>query len=125
MNKTDENNSKLSNLWPTFNKIRSKVAKHGLNLWNFFKPLDPNGDKLLSESKFLNVFTNQIKTIIELSDQEICELTDYFCVPDGRILYHQFCEVIHSNGKFITNLIFVRILNFDNEIISFLCVFDS
>lgn len=35
---------------------------------------------------------------IGLSDQEIGDLADYFRVQDGRILYTQFCEVIHDSG---------------------------
>jgi len=39
-----------------------------------------------------------LKGVIGLSDKEICDLTDYFRIQDGRILYSQFCELIHDSG---------------------------
>lgn len=54
--------------------------------------------KLNVETKFINVLGCQLRGEIGLSEQEICELTDYFRVQDGRIAYNQFCDVIYSNG---------------------------
>jgi len=50
------------------------------------------------ESKFVSVLAGPLKSVIGLSDTEICELTDYFRIEDGRIFYTQFCEVIHDSG---------------------------
>ncbi|XP_018359818.1 PREDICTED: uncharacterized protein LOC108759052 isoform X1 [Trachymyrmex cornetzi] len=49
------------------------------------------------ESKFISVLAGPLKGVIGLSDKEICDLTDYFRIQDGRILYSQFCEVIHDS----------------------------
>lgn len=51
-----------------------------------------------TEAKFINVFGEQLRGIIGLSEEEIAELTDYFRVQDGRIAYAQLCSVIHENG---------------------------
>jgi hypothetical protein len=59
------------------------------------------------ESKFITILSGQLKGIIGLSDQEITELADYFRVQDGRILYKQFCEVIHDSGKYNFNVFFI------------------
>jgi len=57
----------------------------------------------LTESKFINVLGCELRGCIGLSNQEIEELTDYFRVQDGRIAYVQFCNVIHSNGKNVSD----------------------
>ncbi|KYM82924.1 hypothetical protein ALC53_06636 [Atta colombica] len=49
------------------------------------------------KSKFLSVLAGPLKGVIGLSDKEICDLTDYFRIQDGRILYSQFCEIIHDS----------------------------
>lgn len=51
-----------------------------------------------AESKFISVLAGPLKGVIGLSDKEICDLTDYFRIQDGRILYSQFCEIIHDNS---------------------------
>lgn len=51
-----------------------------------------------AESKFISVLAGPLKGVIGLSDKEICDLTDYFRIQDGRILYSQFCEVICDSG---------------------------
>ncbi|KZC06769.1 hypothetical protein WN55_07542 [Dufourea novaeangliae] len=69
----------------------------GFNLWDYYKPLDPDSNCLISESKFISILAGPLKDKIGLSDQEICDLADYFRVQDGRILYTQFCTIIHDN----------------------------
>ncbi|XP_043281125.1 uncharacterized protein [Venturia canescens] len=88
---------KLRDIWRTCNKIRGAVFRVGLNLWDYYKPLDPNNQKVLSEAKFVAVLAGPLKGAIGLSDSEICDLADYFRIQDGRILYSQLCEVIHDN----------------------------
>ncbi|XP_014603469.1 PREDICTED: uncharacterized protein LOC106786514 [Polistes canadensis] len=102
---------KLQDVWRTCNKIRAAIFRTGLNLWDYYKPLDPENNSLISEVKFVSVLCGPLKGIIGLSDKEICELADYFRVQDGRILYRQFCEVIHDsvpdfsgNKPFVTGL---------------------
>nr|XP_012223237.1 PREDICTED: uncharacterized protein LOC105672711 isoform X1 [Linepithema humile] len=81
----------------TCNKIRAVVFRIGLDLWEFYKPLDPDKRCLISESKFISVLAGPLKGVIGLSDKEICDVTDYFRIQDGRIHYSQFCEVIHDS----------------------------
>ncbi|XP_046666960.1 uncharacterized protein LOC124358706 [Homalodisca vitripennis] len=87
----------LLDIWRTCNKIRAAIFRSGLDLWNYYLPLDPEGYSLISESKFVSVLGGPLKDTIGLSEQEILELADYFKAPDGRILYRQFCQVIHDN----------------------------
>ncbi|XP_011637056.1 uncharacterized protein LOC105427136 [Pogonomyrmex barbatus] len=89
---------KLHDVWRTCNKIRAAVFRVGLDLWGYYKPLDPEGHCLISEAKFISVLAGPLKGVIGLSDKEICDLADYFRIQDGRILYSQFCEVIHDSG---------------------------
>ncbi|KAG7211846.1 hypothetical protein KM043_011069 [Ampulex compressa] len=101
----------LRDVWRACNKIRAAIFRVGLNLWEYYKTLDPNNNCLISESKFISVLTGPLKDMVGLSDKEISDLADYFRVQDGRILYSQFCEVIHDsvpgfdkNKPFVTGL---------------------
>lgn len=49
----------------------------------------------------MSVLAGPLKDVVGLSEQEILELSDYFKAPDGRVLYKQFCQVIHDNGSYI------------------------
>lgn len=111
MTQEDRLKTKLNDVWRTCNKIRSTVFRLGINLWDFFKKLDPSQNRLISEVKFIGVIGQQLRNIIGLSEQEISELTDYFRVQDGRIAYAQFCGVIHDNGK-VLNFIYLIKLKF-------------
>ncbi|XP_003693091.1 uncharacterized protein LOC100867927 [Apis florea] len=88
---------RLQDVWRTCNKIRAAIFRVGFNLWDFYKPLDPNNNSLISESKFISVLAGPLKDQIGLSDKEICDLADYFRVQDGRIFYTQFCDIIHTS----------------------------
>ncbi|KAI4498944.1 hypothetical protein M0802_006119 [Mischocyttarus mexicanus] len=94
---------KLQDVWRICNKIRAAIFRTGLNLWDHYKPLDPENNSLISEVKFVSVLCGPLKGIIGLSDKEICELADYFRVQDGRILYRQFCKVIHDGVPDFSN----------------------
>ncbi|KOX77600.1 hypothetical protein WN51_09264 [Melipona quadrifasciata] len=89
---------RLQDVWRTCNKIRAAIFRVGFNLWDFYKPLDPNKNCLISESKFISVLAGPLKDQIGLSDKEICDLADYFRVQDGRIFYTQFCQIIHDSA---------------------------
>ena len=43
---------KLRDIWRTCNKIRAAIFRVGLNLWDYYKPLDPNGNNLLSGTTY-------------------------------------------------------------------------
>ncbi|CAH0558987.1 unnamed protein product [Brassicogethes aeneus] len=88
---------KLGAVWRTCNKIRAAIFRLGLNLWEYFVPLDPQKNCLISESQFISVLSGQLRSTIGLSEQEISELADYFRVQDGRIFYTQLCQVIHDS----------------------------
>ncbi|KAL1506511.1 hypothetical protein ABEB36_005862 [Hypothenemus hampei] len=88
---------KLGDVWRTCNKIRAAIFRIGINLSEYFKPLDPHKNCLISESKFISVIHGQLGGTIGLSQQEVAELADYFRVPDGRIYYKQLCDVINDS----------------------------
>ncbi|CAG9816180.1 unnamed protein product [Phaedon cochleariae] len=92
-----QNDFESGGIWRTCNKIRAAIIRLGLNLFEYFQPLDPQRKCLISESQFISVIDKQLRKITGLSEQEIKELADYCRVPDGRIYYTQLCEVIHDN----------------------------
>ncbi|CAK1543733.1 unnamed protein product [Leptosia nina] len=87
---------RLADVWKTCNKIRAAAFRVGLNLWDFYRPLDPEGNSLISESKFVSILAGPLRSVIGLSDDEIAQVADYFRAQDGRILYHQLCQIIHG-----------------------------
>ncbi|KAG8034064.1 hypothetical protein G9C98_008545, partial [Cotesia typhae] len=87
---------KLTNIWRILNKIRAVVFRININLWEYFRPLDPNNTNLVSETKFIAILSGRLKNTLGLSNIEITELSDYFRTSTGRIYYSQFCEVIHD-----------------------------
>ncbi|XP_015123214.1 uncharacterized protein LOC107045443 [Diachasma alloeum] len=119
--KTPLKDLKFRDVWRVCNKIRAAVFRIDLNLWDYFKPLDPNNNGLISgikrpnpsnaiifprnlkfpsnilETKFIAIFTGPLRHCVGLSDPEIADLTDYFSIQDGRIIYSQLCQVIHDS----------------------------
>ncbi|KAG6448171.1 uncharacterized protein LOC115442276 [Manduca sexta] len=87
---------RLADVWKTCNKIRAAVFRVGLDLWEWYRPLDPEGNSLISESKFVSVLAGPLRSVVGLSDAEIAQLADYFRAQDGRVLYHQLCQIIHG-----------------------------
>ncbi|KAI8421319.1 hypothetical protein MSG28_008347 [Choristoneura fumiferana] len=87
---------RLADVWKTCNKIRAAAFRVGLNLWDWYRPLDPEGNSLISESKFVSVLAGPLRSVVGLSDAEIAQLADYFRAQDGRVLYHQLCQLIHG-----------------------------
>ncbi|KAJ8718752.1 hypothetical protein PYW07_016308 [Mythimna separata] len=87
---------RLADVWKTCNKIRAAAFRVGLNLWDWYRPLDPEGNSLMSESKFVSILAGPLRSVVGLSDAEIAQLADYFRAQDGRVLYHQLCQIIHG-----------------------------
>ncbi|CAG5034119.1 unnamed protein product [Parnassius apollo] len=54
---------------------------------------------LTAESKFISVLTGPLRSVIGLTDEEISQLADYFRTQDGRVLYHQLCQIIHGEEQ--------------------------
>ncbi|XP_023247489.1 uncharacterized protein LOC106644480 [Copidosoma floridanum] len=85
-------------VWRACNKIRAAVGRIHINFWDYFIPLDTQNNNLISESCFINVLSGPLGILIGLSNQEVCEIADYFRTQDGRISYTQFCTTIHENN---------------------------
>ncbi|XP_050306314.1 uncharacterized protein LOC126743325 [Anthonomus grandis grandis] len=108
---------KLGDVWRTCNKIRAAIFRMGINLSEYFKPLDPHKNCLISESQFISVIHGQLGGTIGLSEQEVAELADYFRVPDGRIYYTQLCDVINDSvPKFSQNSSIVTGLEWEDPL---------
>ncbi|KOB76723.1 Uncharacterized protein OBRU01_05275 [Operophtera brumata] len=56
------------------------------------------------ESKFVSVLAGPLRSVVGLSDDEISQLADYFRAQDGRVLYHQLCQIIHGEGETIISI---------------------
>ncbi|OXU19976.1 hypothetical protein TSAR_003806 [Trichomalopsis sarcophagae] len=88
----------MHSVWRTCNKIRATLSRIRANLWDCFVSFDTQGNHLISEQNFIALLSGPLGKKIGLSNQEICELADYFRTQDGRIFYAQFCAVVHENN---------------------------
>lgn len=52
----------------------------------------------MTESKFVSILAGPLRSVVGLSDEEIAQVADYFRAQDGRVLYHQLCQIIHGEG---------------------------
>lgn len=92
--------SNLTKIWRTCQKIRGVIFKTGLQLWNYFKRFDNEGLGLLSDTKFSNVLSHQLGSYnIDLTNDEIKDITEYFRLQNGQIAYGQFCSVLHDSDE--------------------------
>ncbi|XP_075148195.1 uncharacterized protein LOC142222120 [Haematobia irritans] len=91
---------KLNEIWKACRKIQDALFKHGFNIAKEFCPYDPQGKGLISESLFSSIL-GKYKNVIGLSDFELREVTDYFRLRDGRVVYGEFCKVVcgEKHGK--------------------------
>ncbi|XP_041989289.1 uncharacterized protein LOC121740621 [Aricia agestis] len=85
-----------ADVWRTCNKIRAAVFRVGINLWDWYRPLDPEGNSLISESKFVSVLAGGLRSVVGLSNAEVQQLAAYFRAQDGRVLYTQLCRLVHG-----------------------------
>lgn len=47
----------------------------------------------------MSILAGPLRATLGLSDSEIAQLADYFRAQDGRVLYHQLCQLIHGEGE--------------------------
>ncbi|XP_067627321.1 uncharacterized protein [Eurosta solidaginis] len=83
----------LNEIWRACRKIQATIFRYGFNLRADFVQHDPKCTGLISDSLFISVL-GKYKNIVGLSDFELCEVTDYFRLRDGRVAYQQFCKVV-------------------------------
>lgn len=46
----------------------------------------------------MSILAGPLRSVVGLSDEEIAQVADYFRAQDGRVLYHQLCQIIHGEG---------------------------
>uniref|UniRef100_A0A1A9VKK1 EF-hand domain-containing protein n=1 Tax=Glossina austeni TaxID=7395 RepID=A0A1A9VKK1_GLOAU len=90
-------NLNLNEIWKACRKIQDAIFRYGFDICAEFCPHDPKGKGLISESLF-SAILGKYKRIIGLSDFELREVTDYFRLRDGRVVYKQFCKVVCSEN---------------------------
>jgi hypothetical protein len=67
-----------------------------------------------AESKFVSVLAGPLRAVVGLSGAEIAQVADYFRAQDGRVLYHQLCQIIHGEGERDTthNIYYLDVKNY-------------
>ncbi|XP_037810226.1 uncharacterized protein LOC119602666 [Lucilia sericata] len=83
----------LNEIWKACRKIQDAIFRYGFNICDDFCIHDPAGKGLISESLFSGIL-GKYKNIIGLSDFELREVSDYFRLRDGRVVYKEFCKVV-------------------------------
>ncbi|XP_026476196.1 uncharacterized protein LOC113381611 [Ctenocephalides felis] len=90
----------LTDVWRTCNKLRGALFRiKGFNLRARLAAYDAEaktktGGGLITLDKFKTVLLGPVRNIVALSEQEVADLAEYFCVADGRIHYSQMCDVL-------------------------------
>jgi len=86
-----------------FNKILIAVHKNGIRTTEFFKDHDKLRSGVVTENQFVCGLSLCCGTQANLSRDEIQLLVSYYKLPDGRIRYKDFCDVM-ENAYTVPNL---------------------
>ncbi|XP_058985391.1 uncharacterized protein LOC101892754 isoform X1 [Musca domestica] len=89
---------KLNEIWKACRKIQDTIFRYGYDISKDFCEHDPQGKGLISESLFSSIL-GKYKNVIGLSDFELREVTDYFRLRDGRVIYSEFCKVVCNEER--------------------------
>ncbi|XP_055384980.1 uncharacterized protein LOC129614415 [Condylostylus longicornis] len=92
----EEHKLKLNEVWRVIHKIQNGISRFDLNIWKMFKESDLKNTGQIPETKFRNIL-EMLKTKLEISDNEIRKVADYFKNRNGQILYEQFYGVLNED----------------------------
>ena len=87
-----------------FDRLRIAVFKNGVRTTEFFKDYDKLRSGLITENQFVCGLSLAVGKEGQLSRSEIQQVVDFYRIPDGRVRYTDFCEMM-ENGlcDFIIN----------------------
>lgn len=87
-------NQKLNIVWRICNKIRTLLARYAIDIKSKLESQADND--FLSTTSFLNVINN-LNPKLQLSEQEQCELSNFFKTETGEVNCKKFIEILQLN----------------------------
>ncbi|XP_050532651.1 uncharacterized protein LOC126900763 [Daktulosphaira vitifoliae] len=84
-------------LWKICSKIRNVVNKIKFNFLEYYLIYDTKKIGFITINQFKTVLSGPLKTIIDLSDDEIELLVQCFCEPNGNLRYVEFSQMVHES----------------------------
>lgn len=100
---------RLQDVWRTCNKIRAAIFRVGFNLWNFYKPLDPNNNCLISGTVTQFPLLYQLKIFIFFvlnTFSRVFQLFRSFRIIKLKFYFTRYRILIFSRHLVFTNILF-------------------
>lgn len=79
-----------------FDKLRVAVFKNGIRSLEFFKDHDKLRSGIITENQFICGLVLAAGKEAQLSRQEIQKIVEFYRVPDGRVRYKEFCDMLEN-----------------------------
>uniref|UniRef100_A0A0A9W7P5 EF-hand protein 5 variant 1 n=1 Tax=Lygus hesperus TaxID=30085 RepID=A0A0A9W7P5_LYGHE len=97
----DTSNLIFGDVWTIISRIQSVLQRSPqLDIVGFLRRLDPHKERLIQESDFLMALCSVYQKYLGISEAEMKKVAEYFRVPDGRILYEQFCQFLENDPPY-------------------------
>ncbi|XP_072165025.1 uncharacterized protein [Diadema setosum] len=91
--KEEEEDSELNRI---FAKIQMAVHKFGIRTPEFFRDHDKLRSYVITENQFKCGLLLCVSNKVELSRDEVQKVVDHYKMPDGRVHYKEFCDLMEN-----------------------------
>ncbi|KAL8564995.1 hypothetical protein ACOMHN_003371 [Nucella lapillus] len=79
-----------------FDKLRVAIFKNGIRSLEFFKDHDKLRSGIITENQFICGLVLAAGKEAQLSRAEIQKIVEFYRVPDGRVRYREFCDMLEN-----------------------------
>ncbi|XP_076448305.1 uncharacterized protein LOC143285015 [Babylonia areolata] len=79
-----------------FDKLRVAIFKNGIRSLEFFKDHDKLRSGIITENQFICGLVLAAGKEAQLSRGEIQKIVEFYRVPDGRVRYREFCDMLEN-----------------------------
>ncbi|XP_002741846.1 uncharacterized protein LOC100373451 [Saccoglossus kowalevskii] len=79
-----------------FDKIRVAVYKNGIRTTEFFRDHDKLRSYIITENQFICGLSLAVGKEAQLSRSDIQKVVDFYKIPDGRVRYKEFCDLMEN-----------------------------
>ena len=80
-----------------FDKLRVATFKNGIRSLEFFKDHDRLRSGIITENQFICGLVLAAGKEAQLSRAEIQKIVEFYRVPDGRVQYREFCDMLENS----------------------------
>lgn len=79
-----------------FDKLRVAVFKNGIRSLEFFRDHDKLRSGIITENQFICGLSLAAGKEAQLTRQEIQKIVQFYHIPDGRVRYREFCDMLEN-----------------------------